>query len=226
MNNNYPKSVEKIVNNYIDKLKEHMKGLPEEDKDDFVKEIQSHIYESYMNEKSEDEIDRIFNVLNKLGEPSEVFSKKMPDRIVKKGKEKNLPLYILSGILIGLFGIPLGITGIAMLISIIGTVFALIVAYFATAISLIVAGFVGTVVSIIRIFNPEFLDQFMRFIEIESVSYYFGSPLTEGILGIIVSLIVAGIGVVLLLLGRYIFRGLKFLTNVSVEKLKNFKKKS
>ena len=145
--------------------------------------------------------------------------------MVKKGKEKNLPLYILSGILIGLFGIPLGISGIAIIISIIGAVFAMIVAYFATAISLVVAGFVGSVISIIRIFDPAFLDQFLDYINVETVSFYFESPLTEGILGLIASLIIAGIGVLLLLLGRYIFRGLKFMTNVSIEKLKNFKKK-
>ena len=144
MNNNYPESVEKIVNDYLSRLKEHLNGLPEKDQAEFIKEIASHIYESYTGEECEDGVERILSVLKKLGEPSTVFSQKIPAKMVHKGKEKNLPLYILSGVLIGLFGIPLGISGIAIVISMIGTIFALLVAYFATAISLVVAGFLGT----------------------------------------------------------------------------------
>ena len=225
MGNNYPDSVEKIVNNYIRQLKGYLKGLPEKDQDEFVKEIESHIYESYVNEKSKDEIERILNVLEKLGEPAKVFSEKMPDAMVKKGKDKNLPLYILSGVLIALFGIPIGVGGIAVLFSIIGTVFSLIVAYFATAISLIVAGFAGAVISIIRLINPEFLDQFIDIIHIPSGWFYFSNPTVEGIVGLLVSLLIAGIGILLLFLGKYIFRGIKFLTNMTIQKIKDFKKK-
>ncbi len=223
--NNYPGPVEKIVSDYLERLAKHLKGLPQKNKEEFVKEMQSHIYESYMNDTTEDEIDRILNVLKKLGEPSELFSKKMPNALVKMGKDKKMPLYILSGILIGLFGIPLGIGGVAVLISIIGTVFSLIIAYFATAISLVVAGFAGLVISIVRIVDPGFLEQFFDISGIEGISRYFSSPLAEGIIGIFVSVIIAGIGILLLFLGKYILRGLRFSTNLIIDKVKNFRKK-
>jgi len=226
MGNNYPDSVERIVNNYVRQLKGHLKGIPEQDQEDFIKEIESHIYESFTNEKGKDEIERILNVLEKLGEPAQVFSEKMPDAMVKKGKDKNLPLYILSGVLIALFGLPIGIGGIAVLLSIIGTVFSLIVAYFATAVSLIVAGFAGAVVSIIHLVNPEFWDQFTDIFEFGSRVIYFSNPTVEGIVGLLVSLIIAGIGILLLFLGKYIFRGVKFLSNMTIQKIKDFKKKS
>jgi uncharacterized membrane protein len=223
---NYPESVEKIVSNYLERLDQNLKGLPEKDRNDFVKEMESHIYESYTNDTRENEIDRILNVLKKLGEPSELFSRRMPDAMVKMGKNKNLPLYILSGILIGLFGIPLGVTGIAILISLIGTVFALIVAYFATAVSLIVGGFAGIAISIIRIVDPEFLDQFIEFsIGFVEHTSYLPSPHAEGIIGLFISIVIAGLGVLMLFFGKYIFRGLRFLFNVTIEKLKDFRKK-
>jgi uncharacterized membrane protein len=206
-------------------LKGHLKGVPEQDQEDFIKEIESHIYESYQNEKGKDEVERILNVLEKLGEPEKVFSEKMPDAMVKKGKDKNLPLYIISGVLIALFGLPIGIGGIAVLISIIGTVFSLIVAYFATAISFIVGGFAGAIISIIHIINPEFLDQFIDTFHF-GPRFYFSNPTVEGIVGLLVSLILAGIGILLLFLGKYIFRGIRFLTNMTIQKVKDFRKKS
>ena len=88
MGNNYSDSVEKIVNNYMKRLKDKLKGLPESDQADLVKEIQSHIYESFVNDPTEDEVERIFNVLDRLGEPAEVISARMPDTMVQVGKKK------------------------------------------------------------------------------------------------------------------------------------------
>jgi len=223
-NNGYPKAVEKIVTDYLERLENNLQGLPETDKNEFIKEMQSHIYESYINDPTEDEIDRILAVLKKLGEPSELFSKKMPNSLVKMGKEKNLPLYILSGILIGLFGIPLGISGVAVLISLIGTVFSLVIAYFATAISLVVAGFAGIAISIVRIADPVFLEQFMDINWFSHGPVYFSSPTAEGVAGIIISVLIAGIGMLLLYMGRYILRGIKFTANLILEKIKGFRK--
>ena len=51
-NNNYPANVEKIVDDYVERLKQNLKGLPETDRQEFVKEMQSHIYESYINDST------------------------------------------------------------------------------------------------------------------------------------------------------------------------------
>jgi uncharacterized membrane protein len=226
MNNHYPPHVQKIVNDYLERVKGHLKGMPDQDQQESVQEIKSHIYESYANDKTEDEVDRILNVLRKLGEPSKVFSEKMPDTMVKMGKSRNLPLYILSGVLIGLFGIPIGVTGIGIIFSILGAVVALVAAYFFTAVGLIAGGFFGMVVSIIRIADPAFLDQFLERLNIEIMHpFYFSSPVTEGIIGLIASMLIGVVGVLMLIFGKYIFRGMRFLYNVSLEKIKDFRKK-
>ena len=126
MKNNYPESVEKIVNDYIERVHNHLKNLPEKDKEDFLKEIESHIYESYISEKNGDDVGKILSVLKKIGEPSEVFYKKAPHSMYKIGKEKNIPLYILIGALIAIFGLPLGFGGLGVILGILGILFGLI----------------------------------------------------------------------------------------------------
>ena len=97
MGNNFSDSVGKIVNNYLDRIKPHLKGLEDADQEELVKEVYSHIYESFINDPTENEIDRIFNVLNKLGEPAEVVSSRISTSMVSMGKKKKLPLKSLEG---------------------------------------------------------------------------------------------------------------------------------
>lgn len=226
MNHHYPDTVQKIVNDYLGRVKQHLKGMPDNDRDESVREIESHIYESYMSDSTADEVERILNVLRKFGEPSKVFSDKIPAQVVNMGKKRNLPLYILAGVLIGLFGLPIGVGGISALFGLAGAVLALILAYFITAGSFIVAGLAGMVVSIIRIVDPVYLDHIVEFFGGEVANnFYFSSPVAEGIVGLFVSMMVGAVGVLLLIFGRYIFRGIHFLFNMTVEKIKDFRRK-
>lgn len=226
MNHHYPETVQKIVNDYLGRVKQYLKGMPEKDRDESVREIESHIYESYTNDTTPNEVDRILNVLGKLGEPSRVFADKLPGKVVDMGKKRNMPMYILAGVLIGLFGFPIGVGGISVLFGLAGAVLALIMAYFITAGSFIIGGFVGMVVSIVRIVDPVYLDHVAELINIEMTStLYFSSPVAEGILGLFASMMLAAVGVLLLIFGRYIFRGISFLFNMTVEKIKDFRRK-
>ncbi len=226
MKHHYPDTVQKIVNDYLGRVKVHLKGMPEKDQEESVREIESHIYESYSNDAAPDEVERILNVLGKLGEPSRVFSDKVSGKVVTMGKNRNLPLYILAGVLIGLFGLPIGIGGIGVLFGIIGAVLAMVLAYFLTAGSFIIAGLAGMAVSIIRIADPIYLDQVAEVLGVEVThAFYFSSPVAEGILGLFASMMIGAVGVLLLIFGRYIFRGINFLFNMTVERVKDFRRK-
>ncbi len=218
MKTNYPEPVEKIVNNYLERLEEYLRGLPGSDKEEFIKEIESHIYESYQNDATEDEIDRILVVLKKLGEPGDVYAKRAPEAIVKMGSDRKRPLYILGAILIAFFALPLGMGAVGVIIGIIGAIFGLLAAYFVTAASFVLAGFLGIIFSIIKIAHPEFLDE--AIIKLGGQVSHFLHPTLEGILGLIACLILTGLGVLMLYFGRNIFKGLKFLWNISVAKVK------
>ena len=217
MKTNYPEPVKKIVVNYLERLEGYLQGLPGSDKAEFIKEIESHIYESYQNDAG-DEIDRILRVLRKLGEPGDVYAKKAPEAIVKLGTNRKRPLYILGAILIAFFALPLGMGAVGVIIGIIGAIFGLLVAYFVTASSFVLAGFLGIIFSIIKIAHPEFLDE--AIIKLGGQVSHFFNPTLEGILGLIACLIITGLGVLMLYFGRNIFKGLKFLWNISIAKIK------
>ena len=53
MTNDFGEQVGKIVTNYMERLKNQLKGFPQEDRDELVKEIHSHIYESYKSDPTE-----------------------------------------------------------------------------------------------------------------------------------------------------------------------------
>lgn len=219
MTNDFGEQVGKIVDNYSKRLKDHLKGFPEKDKEELLREIHSHIYESYKSDPTEDEIERILNVLDKLGEPSEAISTRMSESMVDMGKKKNLPMYIFAGVLIGLFGIPLGAGGVAVLIGLLVTVGALIFSYYATAISLVVAGWIGLIASLLQILNPDILPEYIHVYDDIIVD-----PLLGGIAGLITSVLIALLGLGMLWLGKYMMRGIRFAFSASLEKIRGIGK--
>ncbi|MBN2265078.1 MAG: hypothetical protein JW775_04605, partial [Candidatus Aminicenantes bacterium] len=107
MANGFSGPVAQIVDNYLERLRKGLRGIPAKDQDELVKEINSHIYESFRADPTPDEVNRILKVLDKLGEPSDVISARMPEAMVTLGKKRKLPFLILAGVLIAFFGVPL-----------------------------------------------------------------------------------------------------------------------
>ncbi len=214
MKNELTEPVKQIIQNYLNRLKRHLKGLPENEREEVLKEIHSHIYESYVSDPTESEVERIFNVLDRLGEPAEVASSRMSDAIVTMGKKKKLPLLILSGLLIGLIGVPLGFGGAAVLFGLLASVFVLILSFYILAFGLVFTGWIGIFVSIARLINPYFLDPYIQMYPL------LPDPVANAIIYILASLLIAALGVGMLLLGRYIMRGFRFLVHVTFEKIR------
>lgn len=219
-NNNFSSDVEKIVNNYMKRLKRHLRGLSEKDQTELVKEIHSHIYESYAHDGTKNEIERIFNVLDKLGEPAEVVSARVSPAMVSMGKKRKWPLYILAGFLITVFGLPLGISGIAILFSALLVALVLILTVYVTGITLVVAGWIGAVMIMIRNFNPDFLEPWIEMTPLVTDTTF------NSVLYVILCLLVAALGVGLLWLGRHIMHGTSFLLSMPFEKIREARRRS
>ena len=227
MGNKYPENVEKIVDDYLSRVKTNMKGVPEIDKDDFIKEIDSHIYESYIDEKNGDEVGKILKVLKKFGEPADVFTKSAPKAMYKIGKEKNIPLYILIGALIAIFGLPLGFGGLGVILGILGVLLGIVGAYYAVAIGFTLGGFAGIIASIIHIIDPDFFLTLTGEVDMVRVGFLqISNPTLEGVLGIFVSFVLSALGIFLLFMSKYIFRGLKTIWELASKKLKEILKRN
>ena len=161
MANGFSGPVAQIVDNYLERLKKGLKGIPAKDQEELVKEIHSHIYESFRDDPTPDEVARILKVLDKLGEPATVISARMPEAMVTLGKKKKLPFLILAGLLIAFFGVPLGLGGLSAAVGLLIGVLALVVSFYVVAFSLILTGWLGAVILIVRLFVPGFLDPWM-----------------------------------------------------------------
>jgi uncharacterized membrane protein len=220
MTSHFPPSAEKIVNDYLERLSARLKGMPGSDRQEFLDEIRSHIFESYAGESVDDEIERILIVLRRLGDPTDVIASRMPQTISRIGSRKRAPLYILAGILIAMFGVPLGLGALGVLVGLLAALFGLVIAYFATAVSLVVAGFVAAVASAIAVFAPEIIYSLNRLAGSEVVQLGPFHPAVTGILGLIVSLILAALGLVMLWSGRYFWRGFRFVVDLIVTQVR------
>jgi uncharacterized membrane protein len=128
--NDYPEVVAKIASDYLERVKSQLHLVPAREQDEFLKELQSHLYEAYQQTPGEDDVVRILTVLLNLGEPAEVVSDRLPGAMVRSGTRRNLPLYVVGGILIGLFGIPLGFGGVAVLVGILVTLAGIVATCF------------------------------------------------------------------------------------------------
>jgi uncharacterized membrane protein len=217
MANGFSGPVAQIVDNYLDRLKKGLKGISAKDQEDLVKEIHSHIYESFRNDPTPDEVTRILKVLDKLGEPAAVISARMPEAMVTLGKKKKLPFLILAGLLIAFFGVPLGAGGLSAAVGLLIGVLALIISFYIVAFSLILAGWLSAVVLIIRLIVPGFLDPWMDIYPLVS------DPTFNTVIYILGALLVAALGFGMLWLGSRMMRGVKFVFRLLFAKIKNWR---
>ncbi len=222
MTNDFPPAVQKIVTDYLERLSARLRGMPGIDRQDVVNEIRSHIYESYVDEVSEDEIERILKVLRRIGDPSDVISSRMPEAVARLGRGKKAPLYILAGVLIALFGVPLGLGAVAVLAGLLTALFGILIGYFGAAISLVVAGFVSAILCAIAIFAPGVLFAINEAAATEVISFgpFRHYPELGGSLGLIVSLILVAIGLLMLWAGKHMWRGFRFVVVLIVCKVR------
>jgi uncharacterized membrane protein len=219
MSNGFTGPVAQIVDNYLERLRKGLRGIPAKDQDELVREIHSHIYESFRNDPTPDEVSRILKVLDKLGEPSAVVSTRMPEVMMTVGKKKRLPFLILAGFLIAFFGVPLGFGGLGLAIGLIFSVLALVLSFYIVAFSLILSGWLSAMVLVVRIFSPTFLDQWVN------VYPLVGNATLNTIIYIVGALLVTAIGFGMLWLGSRLMRGVRFVFRFLIGKIKTWRQR-
>lgn len=219
---NYSEVVAKIAADYLSRVRLQLRVLPPGEQEEFLRELQSHIYEAYQQTPGDDEVARILAVLRNLGEPAEVVSDRLPGALVRSGTKRNLPLYIAGGLIVALFGIPLGFGGVAVLFGLLAALSAVVVAYYATAGSILLVGTLCMILGLIRLGWPQLFDRLvtMGVIQLNGPPNEFFermTPADQGLFLILFAAIFIAAGLGLLWLGRYLLRGLRFLFNLAFD---------
>jgi hypothetical protein len=166
-------------------------------------------------------------VLRNFGEPAEVVSDRLPGAMVRSGAKRNLPLYILGGILIALFGLPLGSAGVGVLVGLLAALAGILVAYYAVAGSFLLVSAVVMLAGLVRIILPQLFDRLVAagYIQMDGpVGGFFDnfSPGYQGLLMILFASVFAAGGLGMLWLGRYMLRGLRFLFSLTFDWMRRF----
>lgn len=224
--NDYPDVVAKIVTDYSERLKSQLRMAPVQDQNDFLREIQSHIYEAYHQEDSApDEVSRILRVLRHLGEPAEVVADRLPEAMVRSGATPDLPLRILGGILIAFFGVPLAFSGVAVVMGTFIALAGVIISYYAAAGVLLLASAMSMILGVSRFYQPELLDRLIGAgvitmnVQLAEVMDRL-SPSAQGNLLIFFAIASAAVALAMLWSGRYLVRGLRFLVSLVVDQIR------
>jgi uncharacterized membrane protein len=211
---NYPAAVAMIANDFLERVKVHLRPLPAHEQEEFLKELQSHLYEAYQQTQGDEDVARMLAVLRNLGEPADVVADRLPNAMVRSGATRNLPLYVAGGILIALFGIPLGFGGMGALVGILAALAAMVMAYYAVAGSVFVAGAAVMLAGVVRLVLPHLWDKlvFNGYIQMNSGDLLDQLPSSlAGILMILIASALVACGWGMLRVGKPMLRGLRFL---------------
>ncbi len=225
--NSYPDVVAKIACDYLERVKSQLRLVPIREQNEFLAEIESHLYEAYQQRPEADDVARILAVLRNLGEPAEVVSERLPRTMTHAGRKRNLPLYVVGGVLIAFFGIPLGFGGFGVLVGILAALGGVVAAYYATAGSIVVVGALFTLLGLTRVILPHLFDRLviLGFVQISAPTAEFldhFSRSEQNLLTILFGAVWLAIGLGMLWVGRYMFRGLHFLFGLSFDRMRRF----
>ena len=208
----YTDVVRQIADDYLGRLRRELAPIPPAQGEEFVGEIRSHLYEAYQNEPGDSEAARILAVLRRLGEPSELIAEWLPESVVRAGRERQAPLHVLAGVLLALFGVPLGVGGAAFLAGVLATlVFAVATYYVFAGLVLFTAGLL-TACAMLLLFAPAMWDKLHAAGVIQLGAWFDQLPQGQQVILLVaLAALIAVSGIWLLRGGRRMLRGVRFL---------------
>ena len=211
--NDYPQPVAAIATDYFERVKARLRPVPAHEQDEFLREIQSHVYEAYQQTPGENDVARMLGVLRNLGEPAEVVSDRLSGTMLRSGSKRKVPLYLIGGFFVALFGIPIGAGGIGVLVGLLGALAGLLAAYFAVTGSLLLVSALFTLLGLVRLFTPHVWDNLIAagFIQMPAEFLERVSPVDQAVMMLVCGVIVGVAGLGLLWAGKHLFRGTRFL---------------
>ena len=224
--NEYPEVVATIANDYLWRVKAQIRLLTPAEQNDFLREVESHLHDAYDQTPGDDPVTRILSVLRNFGEPADVVSDRLPGAMARNGVKRSLPLYILGGIFIALFGIPLGFGGFAVLLGLLAALAGMLIAYYAVAGSLFFTGSVIMLLGATRILLPGSWDSNVQFDVGDPLADFLQtlSPTDQGLFMILCSCFFLAAAWGLFRMGKHILRGLRFLFSLTFDWMRRFAK--
>lgn len=93
---------QRIYSDYLKRIERVVIPLPKSDRQEVLMEFNSHIYESLQQNKNESEIDRLLDVLEKLGPPEETLKPLVADKKMEQATRTFNPLHMVKALALNL----------------------------------------------------------------------------------------------------------------------------
>lgn len=90
----------RIYEDYLKRISRVTKGLPKKDQKEVLMEFNSHIYEGLQQNDNTNEIDRLLDVLEKLGSPEEVLKPLIADKKMEQATRTFNPLHMIRALVL------------------------------------------------------------------------------------------------------------------------------
>lgn len=95
-------SAERIYKDYLFRIRKEVKGLNQQNQEEILMELNSHIYENLQEHKAGNEVENLLNILEKLGRPEEILKPLVADKKLEEATKTFNPLHIFKALLLNL----------------------------------------------------------------------------------------------------------------------------
>ncbi len=97
-------SAERIYNDYIRRIRTATSLLNKEDQQEILMELNSHIYEHLQqdNQKQEDEVEKLLDVLERLGAPEEILKPLVADKKMEQAVKTFNPVHVFKALMLNI----------------------------------------------------------------------------------------------------------------------------
>lgn len=93
-------SSQRVYNNYIERCKKVVKILSEQDREECLLEINSHIYEYVWANETGNEMQRLLDVLDRLGNPEETLKEVVAAKKIRQARKTFNPKHLFQALLL------------------------------------------------------------------------------------------------------------------------------
>ncbi|WP_431292830.1 HAAS signaling domain-containing protein [Pedobacter sp. P26] len=95
-------SAERIYRDYLYRIRKEVKGLNQQNQDEILMELNSHIYENLQEHPTGNEVEKLLNILEKLGRPEEILKPLVADKKLEEATKSFNPLHIFRALMLNL----------------------------------------------------------------------------------------------------------------------------
>lgn len=95
-------SSKRVYENYMNRIKKTVRTLPPIDQKEVLLEFNSHIYEGLARKNQEREIDRLLDVIDKLGDPEEVLKPLIADKKLEQATKTFNPVHLFKALILNI----------------------------------------------------------------------------------------------------------------------------